>query len=290
MPRLDGGRVRGTSLIGFLALALFLLAFSEAGPAMAHVRESPDEILKQIGVDEKPGEQVPPDLPLRDEAGKAVRLGEFFRKGPVVLTLNYYTCPMLCPIALRSLLAAANGMGGISLSRDFRIVTVSIDPEEKPEAARARAAEVHAMMTGVPDPASRWAFLFGGSEEIGRLTAAVGFRYRKVGGEFAHPDVAIVLTPEGKVSRYLHGVSPAPSDLRMALLEAADGRIGESAAMNRALLFCYRYDPLQRKYALYARNIMKAGGIFTLVFLGALYLALWKRRSPGIPAGTSEDR
>ncbi|HSL92525.1 MAG TPA: SCO family protein, partial [Candidatus Limnocylindrales bacterium] len=231
----------GKSSIVYLLLAAGILAISTAPRAMGHIRESPDEILKQIGVDEKLGGQVPPDLLLRDEAGKPVRLGDSFGMGPVVLTLNYYTCPMLCPLALRSLLEAANGMRGISLSRDFRIVTVSIDPDEKAAVARARAGEMHAMMKGIGEPGSRWAFLYGESGEIGRLTAAVGFRYRKVGEEFAHPDVVVVLTPEGKISRYLYGVSPGPEDLRMALIEAARGRIGESTALHRALLFCFRY-------------------------------------------------
>lgn len=282
--------VTGKSRVAFLLLAAGILAFSPAPRALGHVRESPDEILKQIGVDENLGGQVPPEILLLDEAGKTVRLGDSFGKGPVVLTLNYYTCPMLCPLALRSLLEAANGTRGVSLSRDFRIVTVSIDPEEKPAAVRARAAEMHAMMKGIGVPGSRWAFYYAGGGEIEKLTAAVGFRYRKVGEEFAHPDVAVVLTSGGKVSRYLYGVSPGPEDLRMALIEAARGRIGESAALHRALLFCFRYDPVQRKYALYARNIMKAGGVFTLVFLGVLYLALWKRRRPGTLPGGSGDR
>lgn len=285
-----GGRETGKPPVIFLLLIAGFLAFSPAPLVTAHVRESPDDILKQIGVDEKLGGQVPPDLLFLDEAGKTVRLGDSFGQGPVVLTLNYYTCPMLCPLALRSLLEAANGTKGVSLSRDFRIVTVSIDPGEKPAAASARAEEMRGMMKEIGVPGSRWAFLYGGSGEIERLAAAVGFRYRKVGREFAHPDVAIVLTSGGKVSRYLYGVSPGPEDLRMALIEAARGRIGESAALHKALLFCFRYDPVQRKYALYARNIMKAGGIFTLVFLGVLYLALWKRRTPRTFPGGSGDR
>jgi protein SCO1/2 len=241
-------------------------------------------------VDEKLGGQVPLDLLFRDEEAKTVRLGDFFGKGPVVLTLNYYTCPMLCPLTLRNLLASATGMGGISLDRDFRIVTVSIDPEEKLQTARARSGEMHAMMKGIGDPGERWPFLVGGKEEIGRLTAAVGFRYRKVESEFAHPNGIVILTSEGKVSRYLYGIEQDPRDLRLALIEAAGGRIGESAALNRALLFCFHYDPVERKYALYARNIMKAGGIFTLVFLAVLYLALWKRREPRTSQGESGTR
>jgi protein SCO1/2 len=290
--REQGGEERrgGKSFLLFLFLAAFALTFVRVPWTLGHERAAPDEILKQIGVDEKLGGQVPLDLPFKDAEGKNVLLGDFFGKGPVLLTLNYYTCPMLCPLTLRNLLSSAEGMGGISLSRDFRIVTVSIDPDEKPDAARARAGEMHAMMKGIGEPGSRWPFLYGGREETGRLTAAAGFRYRKVGDEFAHPDVALVLTPNGKISRYLYGVQQETRDLRLALIEAAGGRIGKSTLVNRALLFCFHYDPVERKYALYARNIMKAGGIFTLVFLGVLYLALWKRRNPPNLAGESEDR
>jgi protein SCO1/2 len=275
--------------IAFLFLSWCAAAFAGAPGALGHVRETPEEILKQIGVDENPGGQVPSGLVFRDEEGKTVKLGDFFGKGPVVLTLNYFTCPMLCPLTLRNLLSAAESLGGISLERDFRIVTVSIDPDEKPEAARARADEMHAIMKVAGSPGARWAFLSGGREEIAGLTAAVGFRYKKLENEFAHPNVVVVLTQGGNISRYLYGIEQDPRDMRLALIEAAGGRIGKSPNINRALLFCFHYDPVEKKYALYARNIMKAGGIFTLVLLGALYLALWKRRKPRTLAGGSGD-
>ncbi|MBI5419864.1 MAG: SCO family protein [Deltaproteobacteria bacterium] len=229
-------------------------------------------------MDEKLGAGVPLDLILRDQDGSAVRLGDVLAGRPAVLTLNYFTCPMLCPVTLRNLLGTVERLGGISLARDFRIVTVSIDPDERIETARDRAKEIQALMKGVGDPASRWPFLIGGKHEIRELTGAVGIRYRKVGAEFAHPDVAVVLTPEGRISRYLYGVEQDPRDLKLALIEAAGGRIGESAAMNRVLLFCFHYDPVEKKYALYARNIMKAGGVLTLAFLASMYLALWMGR------------
>ncbi|HEU5359747.1 MAG TPA: SCO family protein, partial [Candidatus Deferrimicrobiaceae bacterium] len=188
-----------------------------------------------------------------------------------------YTCPMLCPLTLRSLLGTVEQMKGIELGRDFRIVSVSIDPEDRPETARARAEEIYAALKGIPDPESRWPFLLGDERSIGALTGAVGFRYRKVGSEFAHPDVAVVLTPEGRISRYLYGIQQAPVDLKLALIEAAGGDIGESTALNRVLLFCFQYDPVGKRYALYARNIMKAGGVLTLVLLGGLLLVLWRR-------------
>lgn len=261
-----------------VALAVAVLAFAAARPAAAHVRETPDDILKAIGVDEKPGARLPLDLPMRDQDGRTVTLRHYVTGGPVVLTLNYFTCPMLCPITLRNLLGTANSLSGLSLSRDYRIVTVSIDPDERLEAAHARAGELYGTMKGIADPGDRWPFLTGRENEVRAVTAAVGVRYRKVGAEFAHPDVSVVLTPDGRISRYLYGVALDPKDLRMALIEAAGGRIGESEVLNRALLYCFHYDPVGKKYALYARNIMKAGGVLTLVLLGMLYLALSRRK------------
>lgn len=270
----------------FLASLLCLLA---GDAARAHVQDPQDEILKAVGLDERLGAALPLDAPFLDDAGKAVRLRDFFTGGPVILTLNYYTCPMLCPLTLRNLLAAAQGIRGISLERDFRIVTVSIDPAETQEAARARAAEMRPMMAGIRDPGARWAFLRGDAASVAALTRAVGFRYVKVGAEFAHPDASVVLTPDGRVSRYVYGVDPSAAFLKMALLEASGGRIGESEAMNRVILYCFHYDPVGKKYAIYARNIMKAGGILTLVLLGALYLGLWGRRRGAGTAGPGGD-
>ncbi len=274
--------LRGVSLRAVLVAAA--LAIAAAAPA--HVRETPDDILKSIGVDEKRGERVPLDLSFRNQDGQTLRLRDFFTGGPVVLTLNYFTCPMLCPITLHNLLGTVNSVSGVALSRDYRIVTISIDPDEKPDAARARADELYRTMRGISDPGNRWPFLFGRDNEVRAVTAAVGVRYRKVGAEFAHPDVSVVLTPDGRISRYLYGITVDPKDLKLALIEAADGRIGASRALNQALLYCFHYDPVGKKYALYAVNIMKAGGVLTLVLLGAGYFLLWKRRRPGsYPSG-----
>lgn len=250
------------------------------GTARGHRAVDPqDEILRSVGVDERLGEEVPLDAAFRDETGREARLGDYLGDGPVILTLNYYTCPMLCPLTLRNLLESARRMTGIDLGRDFRIVTVSIDPADEVETAAARAQEIHSGMTDFAAPASRWPFLVGDEGAVRRLTESVGFRYRKVGKEFAHPDVVVVLTPEGRISRYLYGIEQNPNDLRLSLLEAAGGRIGESQTLNRILLFCFHYDPAGRKYALYARNVMTAAGVFTLVFLGLLYYLLWRRKT-----------
>jgi protein SCO1 len=270
-------------------LAVLSLAFLLLVPALLHAADPQDAILREIGVDEKPGAQIPLDLPFTDASGKAVRLGDYLRDGPVILTLNYYTCPMLCPLTFRGLAATMAEVKGLSPSKDYRIVTVSIDPAEIPEIVRAKANESHALVAGLKDPDSRWPFLYGGAEAIRRLTEAVGYRYKRVGTEFAHPSAQIVLSPGGKVSRYLYGFQIPPRDFKLALLEAADGKIGASSAENVILLYCFHYDPVGKKYSLVAMNVMKLAGAVTLVLLGGLLAVLWVRygRKSG-PAGKEE--
>jgi protein SCO1 len=263
--------------VAILLAALLILLFA-ARPAAAHTARDPqDAVLEAIGVDEKRGASIPLDLPFTDQAGRAVTLRDSFGDGPVLLTLNYYSCPMLCPLTLVNLLETTQEMKGISLERDYRIVTVSIDPEETLESTRATAAQTHAMLGEISRPAERWTFLFGGERETKAAADAVGFRYEKVGAEFAHPNVLVILTPEGKVSRYLYGVKPDARDLRLALIEAAEGRIGASAVINRMILSCFQYDPVGKRYVLYAANIMKAAGALTVVLLGSLLFTLRKR-------------
>jgi protein SCO1/2 len=271
---------RGRRLLVVAAVAFLVSAWGVFLPrsSWAHAVHDPqDDILRSIGVDEKLGGSVPRDAVFRNAKGEEVRLGDYLRGGPALLTLNYYTCPMLCPLTLHSLLGTVERMKGIDLGRDFRIVTVSFDPEDTPGIAGALAAKIYADMKGKGDPGVRWPFLVGNPRSIGVLTGAVGFRYRKVGREYAHPDVVVVLTPDGKISRYLYGVEQDPADLKLALLEASGGNIGESTALNRVLLFCFHYDPVGKKYALYAQNIMKAGGILTVALLGVLFLVLRRR-------------
>jgi protein SCO1/2 len=281
IPGVNPGRREGVSPahLATLLLALLLLL-----PAVARAEDPQDRMLLEAGVDEKPGAAIPGDLPFSDAAGKPVRLGDYLRDGPVLLTLNYYTCPMLCPLTFRSLAATMTEVKGVTLARDYRVVTVSIDPGEIPEIVRVKADETHAMMPGLPDADARWPFLYGNADSIRRLTESVGYRYRKVGTEFAHPAVAIVLSPGGTVSRYLYGIEIDPRDLKLALIEAAEGKIGASSVGNALLMYCFRYDPVGKKYMLYARNIMKAAGVVTLVLLAALLAVLWRRY------GTPADR
>ncbi len=274
---------RWVPAILFLCAALLFPA-----PARAH-EESDSALLKGVRVDERLGARVPGELLFRTAAGKTVRLSDALGGGPAILTLNYYRCPMLCPLTLRNLAGAVSGLRGPSLAKDFRIVSVSIDPTETQETAGLRAREAYGALSGTTaSPADRWPFLYGDADAVRSLTDALGFRYRKVGAEFAHPSVFVVLTPEGTISRYLYGIAPSPRDLRLALLEATGGRIGKNAVFGRALLLCFHYDPAGKKYVLYAANIMKAGGGLTLLAVGFALLALWRRERR--KAGTAVGR
>jgi protein SCO1/2 len=254
-----------------------LFAFLPLLPPAALAADPQDAALQKVGVDEKPGVAIPRDLPFTDATGKPVRLADYLGDGPVLLTLNYYTCPMLCPLTFRNLAATMEQVKGFSLERDYRVVTVSIDPDEIPEIVRAKATETHAFMPGVRKADARWPFLYGNAESIRRLTESVGYRYAKVGREFAHPAALVVLSPAGTVSRYLYGVEIDPRDLKLALIEASEGKIGESTAGNTLLMYCFRYDPVGKKYILYARNIMKAAGAVTLILLAGLLVVLWRK-------------
>lgn len=278
--------------VAALLFVLILLgaAASLAGGSQAtdHSRDPQDDILKQIGVDERIGARVPPGLTFTDAAGRPVQLGAFLGAGPLILTLNYYDCPMLCPLTFRNLIGTMNGIKGLSLDRDFRIVTVSINPQETVAKARAKATETFTMLRGVEEPARRWAFLSGKEPEIRRLTETVGYRYVKTDeANFAHPAAIVVLTPDGRVARYLYGIEHAPRDLKLALMEAADGRIGGSPLMNRVILACFHYDPAGRRYTLAARRIMTGAGVVTLAAVGLPLAILWRRERKGRKGGAA---
>jgi protein SCO1/2 len=233
--------------------------------------------IKDIGVDEKLGDYIPPDLTFYDEQGKLIKLGDFFQEGkPVVLTLNYYECPLLCTYILNGLLEAVNNLDSLSLGQDFKIVSLSFDPTETPELAKKRAANYYrALRNGFSR--KDWHFLTGDEENISKLTQAVGFKYKKDGKEFAHPSTIVILTPRGKISRYLYGVQYEPKDLKLALLEASNGEIGSSKILNKVMLFCYEFDPVGKKYALQALKIVKAGGVVTLLSLAGLLTYFWRK-------------
>lgn len=264
-----------------LLLVAALLSFALGRlPARAHTQQDP--VPEQVGVDEHLGARIPTELTFQDQTGKPVALSSYFSGGPVLLTLNYYSCPSLCPLVFRNLVRTMSEMKGLSLGQDFRVVTVSIDPEETRARAVDKSTRTYAMLRGTTDPGSAWPFLRGDRSSIDRLAQQVGVRYSAVGkNDFAHPNVVIVVTPDGRISRYLYGLELAAQDLKLALIEASGGRIGTSQLVNRVLLYCFHYDPVGREYVLLASRLVTGAMLLVLVLMTGLVGLLWKRERKG---------
>ncbi|HVX16365.1 MAG TPA: SCO family protein [Pirellulales bacterium] len=232
------------------------------------------EMVGQVGIDQRLGEQLPLDLELRDEQGQTVKLKKFFQKKPVVLLLVYYRCPMLCTQVLNGFLKSSQAVK-YTIGHDYEVVTVSFDPRETAEfAAEKKAAYVRAYRR---EGAERgWHFLTGSEESIRRLTEAVGFRYRydPKSDQFAHASGLIVATPQGKLSRYLYGIEYEPTPLRLALVESGESRIG--SPVDQVLLLCFHYDPLTGKYGVVIANVIRLAGSLTVVLLGGFLFSMYR--------------
>jgi protein SCO1/2 len=241
--------------------------------------------LRGVRFDQRLNEQVPLDIPLVDESGHAVTLGDYFNDKPVILVLAYYRCPMLCTMVLNGLV---RGLLDVPFSpeQDFRIVTVSFDARETPEQAAAKK-KTYIERYGRKGAAAGWHFLTGPQSSIDRLTEAVGFQYvyDRQRDEFAHAAGIMVLTPQGKISHYLYDVQYSGRDLRLALVEASQGKIG--SPVDQILLYCFHYDPNQGKYGPQIMTMVRAGGALTLVGLGLFFA--WVRRHPGARCGRTGE-
>lgn len=261
--------------IARLSSAAFLLAATMAAGAPA--ADGRPEALREIGFDQRLGETMPLDVRLRDETGREVRLRDLFRGRPVVFSLVYYECPMLCTLSLNGLVSALDVLK-MEPGRDFDLVTVSFDDRETPDQARKRK-NVYVNRYGRPGAASAWHFLTGDRAELEKLTRAVGFRYvwDVQTKQFAHASGIVVLTPTGVISRYLYGIEYAPKDLRLALVESAAGRLG--SPVDSILLACYRYDPVHGRYGAYAMGILRLAALATLATLvGFVAVSLRRER------------
>ena len=233
------------------------------------------ELLKDVGVDQKLNSSIPLDLTFRDEHGNRVALGQYFHGKPVILTLVYYNCPMLCTQVLNGLDRSLEQVP-MSIGRDFEVVTVSIDPTDEPSLAEAKQA-VYVGMYNRPGAATGWHFLTGEGPAIAQLTRAVGFRYAydPDSKQYAHASVVMLLTPEGRLSRYIYGVSYPARDMRLGLVDASGGKIG--SPVDQVLLFCYHYDPHTGKYGLLISRVLKLLGLATIL-TGGVFL-IWLFRS-----------
>src|SRR5262245_2258852 len=232
-----------------------------------------------IGFDQRLDEQVPLDLTFRDEAGKPVMLGDYFNGKPVILTLVYYQCPMLCDQGLNGLAGSLKALSFLA-GKEFEVVIVSVNPRETSELA-AEKKDNYARAYARAGAAAGWHFLTGDPKPIDALTRAVGFRYvyDPMLNQYAHASGVIVLTPKGRVARYFYGVEYAPRDLRFGLIEAAEERIG--TPMDQALLLCYRYDPKTGKYSAAVMRSLRLGGVVTLIGVAALLFTLSRKAKRG---------
>ena len=232
--------------------------------------------LEHVGIEQKLDQQIPPDLTFRDETGKSVRLGDYFGKRPMILNLVYYQCPMLCGEVLSGLTSAMKVLK-LDLGKDFDVLTVSFDPRETPAIAAAKKAE-YLNRYGKPG-GEGWHFLTGPQPSIDTLTKAAGFEYQYSAqtGQFAHATAIAVLTPEGRIAQYYYGVEYAPKDLRLGLVQASNGKIGN--VVDQVLLYCYHYDPATGKYGAVITRVLRLAGLATLLVIGAMVLVLFRRGS-----------
>ncbi len=274
--------VRGVRRACALLLAahcLLLTAAGQYGRPPEHTLpqgESP-QILKTVGVEQRLNEQLPLDAVFRDESGREVRLGDYFKRGrPVVLSFVYYECPMLCNEILNGLVGSLSALR-FTPGREFEVVTLSFDAREGPGLA-ARKKETYMRRYGRREGAAAgWHFLTGDPEAIDALTRAAGwgFTWDEKSQQFAHASAIMVATPEGRLSHYFYGIEYAPKDLRLALVEASAGRIG--SPVDQLLLYCYHYDPTTGKYGPVIMNILRVLGVGTVAGVVALVLVLRRR-------------
>jgi protein SCO1/2 len=271
------GTVHRPTLAGLLWLALTAAVPAQGAPA-------PLGEDAAVGIDEALGAQLPLELGFTDHRGEPARLGELFPGDgrPVLLTLNYSGCPQLCSAQLDGLVESLRGVERTA-GAEFRLVTVSIDPDEAPETAAATRARY---LEAYGRDGADWSFLTGGEEAIHALADTVGFRYEFVPatGEFAHVAALFLLTPRGQVARYLYGVRYEPRTLELSLAESAAGELRSTT--DKILLYCFQYDPAEGSYALAARNLTKVFGAVLVVALGGFLLKLFRqeRRNRETPA------
>lgn len=247
---------------------------------MQNIGTRPD-LLKDVGIDQKLNNSVPLDLVFRDEHGQPVELGQYFGSKPVVLTLVYYNCPMLCTQVLNGLDRGLKALP-MEIGKDFNVVTVSIDPTEKPVLAEAKQA-LYTGIYGRPGAAQGWHFLTGDEPQIKQLADAVGFRYAydPDSKQFAHASAIMMLTPEGKISRYFYGVQYPERDLRLGLVEASQGKIG--SPVDQVLLFCYHYDAHTGKYGLLISRVIQLAGGLTVLIGGIFLILLFRSEHYALP-------
>lgn len=252
-----------------------LMAPTSARAEIPNDGEVPAE-FRHAGVKEHLGDPVPPQISFTSHTGERVSLAQYFDgKRPVLLNFAYHRCPVLCSMVLKATIAGLQGIGW-TVGKEFQVLTISIDPKETlSRTADKRKQVIEAYGRGEAEQG--WHFLVGTKENIDRATAAVGFEYQYDAeqDQYAHPSAIMLLTPQGRVARYLYGLEFSPHDLRVGLLEASEGRF--ITTVEQIILYCYHYDPKAGKYVLMATRVMQVGAIITMLVLGSFLSMFWAR-------------
>jgi protein SCO1 len=276
---------------------LFALLTTASGQAMSQamtkgMMSPPANVrppyLQNVGIEQHLDAQVPAALAFVDDAGRTVKLGDYFGKKPLILNLVYYNCTMLCGEVLSGLTGAMK-MVKFNVGDEFDVVTVSFNPNETPAIAAAKKQDT-LRRYGRSGAASGWHFLTGPAESINALTKSVGFQYQYDAriNQYAHATAIMVLTPQGRISRYFYGVDYPPKDLRLGLVEASQGKIGN--AVDAVLLYCYHYDPATGKYGAIVSNILRLGAGLTILMLGLLLFILFRLEKLAPPRRALEPK
>ena len=268
-------------MLAVVALMIVAWMAVEVSPVGAQ-EDLPQNLIRQVGFDQNLDAQVPLNLPFTDSEGRNVTLGRYFGQKPVILLLGYYECPMLCSLVRNGLFASLKTLD-FTVGDEFELVVISIDPEETPKVAELkRRASI--MEYERSTSADGWNFLTGPQDSIKQVADAIGFRYAfdENLDQYVHPSGIVILTPQGKVSRYLYGIEFPERDLRLGLVEAASNQIG--SPVDQLLLTCYHYDPVAGEYTLTIMNIVRVVGSLTVVVIGAgLLIMLRDHKNYRIP-------
>jgi len=257
-------------------------------PSEAEANTGLPSALKTVGIDQKLGNQLPLETVLKDEDGQDVKLGDYFKSGrPVVLVFAYYECPMLCTQVLNGITGSLKGIN-LDAGKDFDVVAISFDPRdnETPGLAKNKKAN-YIERYNRSGTENGWHFLTGSQDSIKAVTDAAGFKYEwdDKTQQFAHAAGVMIVTPEGKMSRYFYGIDYAPKDIKFGIMDSAQAKIGTPA--EQLLLYCYHYDPASGKYGLAILRVMRLAGVATLLGMGAMAFVFWKRNKRKV-AGAQE--
>jgi protein SCO1/2 len=260
-----------TEIAPLVLAVIFTVLFSVFASA-----QTPDTILTQIGIDQKLGSQVDPAIEFRDESGQPVKLGEYFGARPVILTPVYYECPMLCNMLLNGLVKALHVMP-FAAGKEFEIISFSIDPNEQPALA-AEKKQHYIRDYGKPQAAAGWHFLTGSPESVHKLADEIGFwyTYDSYTKQWAHTSGIVLLTPSGAVSQYFYGIEFDPTDLKLSLIQASNGKLG--SLTDHVLLYCFQYNPTTGKYSIAIMRVLRLLGVATILLIGGFIFVESRRK------------